>query len=172
MEIRGATIDDSRAIAEIHVAGWRGAYRGLIPDTYLAGLSVEKRQATWRTALETGEPHILLATESGGVMGWIAFGKCRDSDQAPDTGEIWALYAHPDHWSRGVGRSLWLTAREKLAASGFRRITLWVLAANERACRFYRKAGFTEDPPSRTERDFGGVKLDEIRLISNVEGLA
>lgn len=172
MEIRGATIDDARPIAEIHVAGWRSAYRGLIPDAYLTELSVEKRQRAWRTAIEQGDPQILLATESGGVIGWIAFGKCRDSDQPPDTGEIWALYAHPDHWSRGVGRSLWLTAREKLVAASSRRVTLWVLAANERACRFYQIAGFTEDPLARTERDFGGVKLDEIRLISDIDEMA
>ena len=33
------------------------------------------------------------------------YGPCRDDD-LPDAGEIYAIYAHPDHWSTGLGRAL------------------------------------------------------------------
>ncbi len=170
MLIRGATIDDACAIAAIHVAGWRAAYRGIMPDALLADLSVDKRAANWRFAIEQRRPQILVAAEPNRIVGWIAFGKCRDADQSADTGEIWAVYACPDRWSRGVGRSLWLAARAALVAEGFSRITLWVLAANERACRFYERAGFAEDRRSRKPAEFGGVALDEIRLVYDVAG--
>src|SRR5262249_48132242 len=120
--------------------------------------------------IESGAPHILVAVESGRVVGWIAFDRCRDSDQPPDTGEIWALYVRPEYISRGVGRSLWLAAQAALVATGLRRVTLWVLAANERACRFYRIAGFSEDPSSRRPTEFDGFSLDEIRLVSAIAG--
>ncbi len=165
MELRHATIDDARQIAEIHVAGWRAAYRGLIPDAYLANLSEDQRESGWRSALERGEPTILVAIDRGSLVGWIAFGKCRDEDQPSRTGEVWAVYARPEYWSRGVGRSLWLAARSALISSGFNRVTLWVLAGNERAYRFYRIAGFTEDTSIRKPREFGGVTLDEVRFV-------
>ena len=168
MDIRAATLDDVRAIAEIHVSGWRAAYRDLMPDEFLANLSIEKRESGWRSAIERGDPQILVAAESRRVIGWIAFGKCRDADQSPGTGEIWAMYADPKHWSRGAGRALWLAARTALLAAGFSRVTLWVLAANDRACRFYRIAGFSEDVASRKPREFGGIALDEIRLVSEL----
>jgi len=42
--IRPATPEDARAIAEVHVASWRYAYRGLLPDDVLDRLSVEERE--------------------------------------------------------------------------------------------------------------------------------
>ena len=39
--VRDATVDDARAIAEVHVASWRWAYRGQLPDDLLDGLSVD-----------------------------------------------------------------------------------------------------------------------------------
>ena len=41
--IREATPDDARAIAEVHVASWRWAYRGDLPAEFLDGLSVDDR---------------------------------------------------------------------------------------------------------------------------------
>lgn len=170
MQIREATIDDARVIAEIHVAGWQTAYRGIMSDAFLDNLSVEKRAGDWRSAIERGAPRILVAMDSGAIVGWIAFDRCRDADQTSDVGEIWAVYAHPKHWSCGVGRSLWLEARAALLGAGFRRITLWVLAANGRARRFYQIAGFSDDPSSRKPAEFGGVTIDEIRLVCDVAG--
>ena len=40
--IRPATEADARTIAEIHVAGWVAAYRGMVPDELLASLSVDE----------------------------------------------------------------------------------------------------------------------------------
>ncbi len=53
--IRRAVPDDARAIAEINVAGWRAAYRGLMPAEFLASLSVDAREAAWRARLESNE---------------------------------------------------------------------------------------------------------------------
>lgn len=50
--IRLATIQDSHPIGQIHVEGWRAAYRGILPDGLLAGLSVESRAAGWRRTIE------------------------------------------------------------------------------------------------------------------------
>jgi GNAT superfamily N-acetyltransferase len=46
--VRRAVEADAAAIAGIHVRGWRAAYRGLVSDTLLAGLSVERREHAWR----------------------------------------------------------------------------------------------------------------------------
>ncbi len=55
---------------------------------------------------------------------------------------MWALYLDPSHIATGAGRALWLHARERLIARGFRSATLWVLSRNARAIRFYERAGF------------------------------
>jgi len=40
MAIRTARFQDARQIAEVHVDSWRAAYRGIVPDSLLEGLSV------------------------------------------------------------------------------------------------------------------------------------
>jgi hypothetical protein len=39
VELRDATPADAHAIANVLVQSWRAAYRGLLPDDVLAGLS-------------------------------------------------------------------------------------------------------------------------------------
>jgi len=39
VEIRDARVEEARAIAEVHVASWQAAYRGLLPAEVLAGLA-------------------------------------------------------------------------------------------------------------------------------------
>ncbi|HUQ39529.1 MAG TPA: hypothetical protein VM030_05200, partial [Acidimicrobiales bacterium] len=45
--VRVAGVEDARAIAEVHVASWLAAYRGIIDDDVLDGLSVDARAARW-----------------------------------------------------------------------------------------------------------------------------
>jgi hypothetical protein len=42
------TAADCRAIAEVHVESWQHAYKDILPDTYLASLSVTEREEMWR----------------------------------------------------------------------------------------------------------------------------
>ena len=49
--IRPAVIHDARAIAQVHVESWKSTYRGILPEALLDGLSVEKREASWRELL-------------------------------------------------------------------------------------------------------------------------
>jgi hypothetical protein len=48
MEIQLATANDCRSIAEVHVASWQATYAGLLPEDYLASLSVDQREAMWK----------------------------------------------------------------------------------------------------------------------------
>ena len=68
VQIRTAAPTDARAVAEIHVAAWRAAYRGIMPNALLDDLSVEKREVSWRSAIERGEPQVLVAAEPSQII--------------------------------------------------------------------------------------------------------
>jgi ribosomal protein S18 acetylase RimI-like enzyme len=161
--IRPAQLADARNVAELHVATWRRAYRGIFPDEYLDSLSIDTREAEWRACLEqkTSELWVALDGPAGELAGWVSFGKCRDPDKPASTGEVWAIYVAPAHWSRGVGRALWSAAQRRLIELGFSEVTLWCLVGNERAERFYRSAGFV---PTRSNKfPLCGSLFEEIR---------
>ena len=46
VSIRAAVGDDAPAIADVHVRAWQAAYRGIIEDEYLDGLSVDEQRAS------------------------------------------------------------------------------------------------------------------------------
>ncbi len=151
--IRKAQPDDARAIAEVHVASWLAAYRGLMPDEALDALDVDLRAARWRAGLADGSAGALVAEDDDGIYGWATVARSRDPDAADDVGELWGLYLHPRAWSRGLGRELHDAALGELRGQGFTVATLWVLEGNERARRFYERQGWRSD---------GSVKADRI----------
>jgi GNAT superfamily N-acetyltransferase len=164
LTIRRAAPGDERRLAEVHIAAWQGAYTGLMPADYLAGLSVEAGVERWRRSLAEPAPGAttLVAElddpadpgEAGRpeLVGIATVGPSRDDGAEADTGELWAINLDPPRWRRGIGTALLGAAVEHLAAEGWRRATLWVLDGNHRAQRFYERHGWAPD---------GAVKDDE-----------
>jgi len=169
MELARGTLEDVIAIAQIHVSAWQAAYAGIVPAEYLAGMSIANRQARWRDAISEGKPETVVAKVGGEVVGWIAYGPCRDEGANSTAGEVWAIYVASAHWSRGVGRALWLHARARLVQQGFKTISLWVLIENKRAIRFYLAAGFLPEAESIKEIVLAGKSLQEGRYVVEIE---
>ena len=154
--IREATAEDARAIAQVHVRSWRWAYRDLLPEDHLEKLSVDEREAMWRGGLSEPRPGwgCIVAEDDGGrVVGFAGFGSPEDATTAPyGAGELYAIYLDERVAGTGVGRQVFGAAADALRAAGFARAFLWVLAANERARRFYEKAGWAWDGTTSTHR--------------------
>lgn len=170
VNIAAATLTDCRAIAQIHVDAWRAAYVGMVPSDYLAALSVDQGETSWRAAVERGTPRVLVARTAGDVVGWVAYGRCRDNGAGLDVGEIWAIYVAPTAWSNGVGHALWGVAERDLQQRGYRSVTLWVIRDNARAIRFYERSGFAVEDDSAKEFELGGAKITEVRLVASIAG--
>jgi GNAT superfamily N-acetyltransferase len=168
--IRQAGLDDARVIAEIHVSSWRAAYAGQLPDQFLEGLSIQERDTAWQLQLRTpprGSRVLLVEREPGHVVGFASVGACRDQDADQRAGELHALYVHPDHWGRGLGRLLHDHAMNDLRQAGFRTATLWVLRTHHAAQRFYANSGWTPDGCAKVE-SVGEVALAEVRYTRSL----
>jgi len=165
MLLRPATVQDADGIAAVHVRSWQAAYRGLMPQEVLDGLSIAERAAGWQRILTETErgAQTLVVERDGRIAGWASYGDARD-DGAPCTGELWGIYADPDAWSTGVGHLLITAAEDSLRASGHDSAYLWVLEGNERAARFYERHGWTADGGEKTDHR-PGMTLHELRHI-------
>jgi ribosomal protein S18 acetylase RimI-like enzyme len=170
VSVAAASSTDCRAVAQIHVDAWRCAYVGIVPSDYLAALSVDQRETMWRTAVERGTPRVLLARTGEDVVGWIAYGRCRDDGAGPDVGEIWAIYVAPTAWSTGVGQALLKVACRDLQEQGYLSVTLWVIRGNARAIRFYERSGFAIEADSAKDFELGGAQITEVRLVARIAG--
>jgi L-amino acid N-acyltransferase YncA len=164
--IRPAVAADVAAIAGVHVRSWQWAYRGQVPDDYLDNLTARlaERRAWWSAliAAPPAELRLWVAEVEGNVVGFASTGRSRDPDATPAIAEVEALYLDPDVVGTGIGRALFATAVDDLRQRGYRRATLWVLASNARARRFYAAAGWRPDGTTKREERPGFI-LDEVR---------
>lgn len=168
MQIRAATVDDAVVIAEVHVRSWQVAYAGMVPQTFLDSMSAVERAPLLAAHLRSADALGLLVAvddERAGepVVGFVATGPSRDDDATADTAEITALYVRPDVWRTGAGRHLGAAAVGRMREAGATTATLWVLAANRRARRFYESTGWSVDGTERNEW-IGGRLVPEVRF--------
>lgn len=168
MQIRPATPDDAHGIAVVHVRAWQEAYRGLMPQPVLDELSIAEREAGWaRILADSDRPsQTIVAERDGAIAGWASFGAARDAE-APGSGELWGIYAHPDAWSTGVGHALITAVENALREDGHETAYLWVLDGNERAASFYERHGWASDGARKVDHR-PGLELHELRHVTRL----
>jgi GNAT superfamily N-acetyltransferase len=158
--IRPAEVSDAEQIGLVHVRSWQSAYRGRgVPQDYLDGLDPAERAGRWRRTLQDidrSRAGILVADSGTEVVGFAGYGPSRDEDADPgQTGQLATIYLLPEVWGTGVGRRLMAATVDGLTGLGYQDATLWVLDSNDRARRFYARAGWAEDGATRFDNSFG-----------------
>ena len=170
LTIRSATSADARVIAEIHVAGWRAAYRDLLPQSYLDALSVDQRREFWQEALsKPGVSKVAVSEDADGVTGFCSYGPTRDDDDEHGIAEIYAIYVQPQKWRHGAGRALCELAFRDASARECTAMTAWVFRDNRPARDFYESLGFVSDGAKRSDSSRIGRPLHEMRYRKAIE---
>ncbi len=159
--IRAAAEADVPQLASLHLASWRIAYRGILPDELLARLSQPEFERIWHGLLRDRRRSTLVACPagpaggSGEAAGFVAF--CSEPEP-----EIIGLYVDPARWRAGLGTLLMDAALGRLAAAGAERVVLWVMGDNARARAFYERRGFRATG-QRRESERHGVRFEELQ---------
>jgi GNAT superfamily N-acetyltransferase len=162
--VRPAAVDDADAIARVQVRSWQAAYRGFMPDEVLDSLDVAAGTRQQRERLGQLPPGAacFVATDAGGQT--VGFAQVGDYEGSDGSGQVYAIYVAPEHWSTGAGRALMAAALDFLTASGPRPVRLWALDGNERARRFYERCGFVADGAVGSHNVRGELEVPIIRF--------
>lgn len=168
--IRIATINDAESMAIVHVASWRSTYAGLIPDDYLAQLSVDQRKRSWEWTFHNLNPDEVIyvfESEAGEIIGFVNGG--RDREKSGGMAELYAIYLLQDYQRQGIGKRLVHQLVHDLHAKGYSSLRVWVLKDNP-AKHFYEAMGGEE--LEEKEIEIGGQVLLEVALKwDNMEDL-
>jgi GNAT superfamily N-acetyltransferase len=125
------------------VDSWRAAYRGLVPDDYLEGLSYDESERLWQDVIAAGDSCVFVAEDEGGVFGF-ASGQRRQRfsrDLREYEGELKTVYVLPSHKGAGAGGRLVGAVARYFAGHGVNSMLLWVFADNRSARGFYESLG-------------------------------
>lgn len=152
--IRSATEEDAGAIAHVHVESWRTTYKGVVPESYLAGLDETARTASWRAWIESGIP-VFVAVRDGSVVGFISGGPMRDLLEGYDA-ELFTIYLLQHVQRCGIGAALLRKLAWRLDQEGFKSMAAWVLEDNA-SSTFYERSGALR--VASKEIEIGGVLL-------------
>jgi ribosomal protein S18 acetylase RimI-like enzyme len=162
--VREAHLADAIGIAQVQIAAWKSAYRGLLPDSTLDRLTVEAVEKQWQDRLSDPAGEYLVLTDAGRVAGFVGYGPTRDEDvDAQPVGEIHVLYVAPEEWRKGYGMALLREAVDRLEAKGAAEIILWVLHDNQQAIAFYQAAGFVADGATQVKQRRDGTEMTVAR---------
>jgi len=142
--VRAAAPADAAGIARVRIDAWRSTYRGMIPDAYLDGMTVEASEAHWRRILEAppGRFSVFVAAEGGEVVGFAA-GLMLDPPKHDCDAELTAIYLRADRRRTGIGRRLAGTVAAAQRSHGATALLTWVIAGNRPARAFYEALGAT-----------------------------
>jgi|SRR5271165_2681524 len=142
MNIRSATLEDAPFIAPVHVASWRAAYVGIVPQAYLDALDESQFTERWRTWITTEtSASFYVAEVDGNLCGFASGGPIRKPVFFYD-GELYAIYLLPGMQRKGIGRKLFVhTARELVARKlKLNHMLVWTLRQNP-STGFYERLG-------------------------------
>ena len=162
IDVRPAKAADAPEIARVHVESWRATYPGLVPQSVLDGLSVERRTDFWSGLLrDPGETRTWVGEVDGRIAGFVGTGL--PDDPGVPGAELKSIYVSSTAQGIGLGRLLLETAVRDLVERGFSSAILWVLTANTRARQFYEAAGWRADGTAQM-LDFDGTAVEEAPL--------
>lgn len=140
VSFREATIADCRAVAKVHVRSWKESFAGIVPQTFLDKMSVERRAEAFEKRFSDPFYRMYVAEAAGrGLVGFADFGAARENIGAYE-GELYAVYLLPEFQRKGVGGRLFNLGVEFLKGSG--RSSMYILALAVSPYRsFYEKMG-------------------------------
>lgn len=155
LRLRSARGSDASAIADLHIASWRDAYRDILPSEFLASGIETQLTAHWSATLSgrrrPGAVIVAMAGRhlAGFVAAWREGVNCHVDN----------LHVRPGMRNAGIGRALLSFAAQRLQDQGAVTADLWVFAANQGAIRFYLSLGAEMEPPT-SRQTFGQTVID------------
>jgi GntR family transcriptional regulator len=138
--IGAASPADADGIGALHSRSFATTY------PYVAPIKATTERSVWRRRLASADGREVIVARLGErVVGFAYVGPSDDSTDAPGTGHIFSLHVDPDLHRQGVGRRLLDATMQRFAAAGDTSATLWVVADNDQARRFYERLGWAPD---------------------------
>jgi ribosomal protein S18 acetylase RimI-like enzyme len=144
LAVRVATEVDLPSVARIHVASWRDAYQGVVPDALLVDRSVEDSLSGWKSTFAKYPANITVAVSPDDVIqGFCCAGPVVDNARnSPFEFEIYGLHVSPGSRRQGIGATLLrgalARARDRDAMSS---AIVWTLRDLVLSRRFYEREG-------------------------------
>lgn len=148
--IRTAAVQDAEAIYEVHKRSISRLCSGFYSPLQVEEWVELRTPQHYEKSINDG--CVLVAEGLGSVVGFAVF--------STETGELDALYVHPDYVSHGIGTQLLTAVESKALDQGLSAITL---NATLNSATFYERRGYSSLGPTTYELP-SGTQLPCVRM--------
>lgn len=165
--IRLAVPADAPDMAEVLMRSWEAAYKDIIPAEFIRAKNATRLEL-FRRVITDENMHAYVIVHDGKTIGILRVAPPQDADVGDECYELHYLYLHPDYFRQGAGTRAMDFAFDTARNAHKQSMTVWVLAENVNAIRFYEKCGFAAD--GKTETTEHGKTLERIRMRRDLQG--
>lgn len=165
-QIRLATLEDAPRCADIHGRSWMFAYGDIVGKELIENYNA-RWPFVWAKMLENNTDTHYVILDGDAIVGFTSINPSRDADAPDGMFELRGLYLDPDYIGKGYGKCAMDFVKSEASNRGYNAVSLWVLEQNNRAKRFYKKAGFT---PDGTKKNSGLGDTQEERYFCELSG--
>ena len=155
--IREAILMDCSRMAEIHVFGWRCAYKEFISMEFLFNkFTVKNREEKFKEYLSNtnNSDKTYIFEENNIVKAFMSIGNCRDEDKNEDAFELEGIYVDPIFQRQKIGTQFVNYCIGEAKSKNKKEITLWVFEKNNDSIKFYERIGFKTDGKTKMMEAF------------------
>jgi len=158
LTIRRGSPADIDAIVRIFRACWGESYRNLLNEEVRNAMTEEKAHELWLPSLSEQKDRETLIAETASIP--IGIARIGADPDAPNRGQLFSLYIHPESAGKGFGKALFTAALERLKERNFNEVSLWVFKGNLNARSLYAKMGFVPTGKERTDVRWQSVEIE------------
>jgi len=137
---RTAALNDCYEIAKLKGEVWNTTYRGIYSDKTLDNYDVERNKQTFESIINNSKTSLYIAENVEKIVGFISFGEPY-TPFAHYKQEIGLLYVLKAYQKIGIGKNLFLTAKNIIRNNGYHEFFVSVNASNKNAIDFYIAMG-------------------------------
>lgn len=133
--------NDSVSASKIFAESWKAAYKGIISDETLSGVTPDFWVNMFNSNYDNHRFEVAILSAGGEDAGAGGYGMSRDYGE--NSGEILSIYFLDKVWGKGYSKPLIDFMLNRLREKGYEMVHLWTLRDNVRARKFYEKCGFS-----------------------------
>ena len=163
--IRRARPQDASAIAQVRVSVWRDTYPGMLPSSFLTGMSTTREAIRRHASLSVPSSHfseVVAEDDRGAILGFGSCGTHRPDGAIRAGGEIFEIYVDTDAQGRGIGRDLLGSMARGLLIAGHDSVVVWVVADNPSRWFYHHLGGRLS---AQKVGRFGGEPLSLVAYV-------
>ena len=157
--IRKADAEDVYTAAKINYENWMKTYQDILPEAFLAELTVEKMEQDLKNYLLEGKKGLLVCCEGTKILGFASY---EEDKEIEDCRYLASLHVISEARGQGIGTKLIRKVGSLSRRENYGHLSICILVENQRAGSLYRKLG--AEHYQYFQDDFHGVATNSEKL--------